>query len=335
MGAIARLHFFRLAEDGVRCDESGCFVGGVALLRRSPASANWTARSLDELDEDLSALYGLPIDSAAKRGGLAVVAGALQRSEMALAKIAALLLRFPDPPALGKDRGTSDLAERLLESGLLKGVWDEAQHPRTGAAPNRGWFALKPKRPEPPSRGWPSRLINIVIRSGILEWVLLAAELNPEVRTAATILDLTIEAMKWLRTEFPEENLDSAAVRTQDQIYANLQPPKTLDELETQPPDHLLGYELHHIVEQNPANVAKGGPAELDWLRKFGQDALDHPSNLAYVPRLKHELITAYYNSHYLDRRVYPRTREVVSAMDFNDQREAGLAALRYFGVLK
>jgi hypothetical protein len=64
-----------------------------------------------------------------------------------------------------------------------------------------------------------------------------------------------------------------------------------------QPPDHLLGYEVHHIVEQNPANVAKDGPAEADWLRKFGQ--------------------------------------EVVSAMDFNDQREAGLAALRYFGVLK
>lgn len=333
MGAIARVRFFRLADEGVHCDENGCFVGGVALLRRLAAGANWTVRPFGELDDELSALYGWPVDAAVKQGGLAVVAGALQRGEMALAKIAALLLRFPDPPELAKGRGALDLAERLFESGLLK--WDEAQHPRVGEGPNPGWFAEKPKDPKPPAPGWPSRVINIVIRSGILEWVLLAAEMNPEVRTAATILDLTIEAMKWLRDEFPEEDLDSAAVRTEDQIYANLQPPKTLDELEMQPPDHLLGYELHHIVEQNPANVAKSGRSEADWLEKFGQDALDDPSNLAYVPRLKHEQITAYYNSHYLDRRAYPRTREVVSSMDFNDQREAGLAALRYFGVLK
>ena len=340
MGAFARVRFFRLAEKGVRCDENGCFVGDVALLQCS-SGAIWSARPAEALDEELSALYGWPIEAAAKRGGLAGVAGALQRGEIALAKIGALLLRFPDPPALAKGalaHGSWELAEWLFESGLLKAVWDENEHPRLGGPPNRGLFVDKPKDSKPPkpsAAGWPSEVINIALRSGILEGVLRVAELNPETRTAAMLLHFTIEAMEWLRDEFPDEDLDSSKVRTEDQIYANLQPPKTLDELQTQPQDHLLGYELHHIVEQNPANVAKDDQEVVEWLQKFGQDTLDDPSNLVYVPRLKHEQITAYFNSHYLDRKAYPRARVVISAMDFNDQREAGLEALRYFEVLK
>ena len=107
-------------------------------------------RPSDELERDLGACYGLPIDVAAKREGLAGVARALERGEMPLAKIAALLLRFPDPPSLAKDapeRGSLELAARLFESGLLK-EWDELKHTRTGTAPNRAWFAVKPDKGE-------------------------------------------------------------------------------------------------------------------------------------------------------------------------------------------
>ena len=56
------------------------------------------------------------------------------------------------------------------------------------------------------------------------------------------------------------------------------------------PTQNVLGYERHHIVEQNDDNVEK------EALVKFGRDALDDPSNLVWAPRLKHELITGYYN---------------------------------------
>ncbi len=132
MCAIPHLHFFRLNDGGVQCGEEGLFVGSTPILRRSPRPGggdSWTVPPSDELDRDLSACYGLPIDVAAKRDGLAGVARALERGDMALAKIAALLLRFPDPPSLAKDapeRGSLELAARLFESGLLKGDWDPA-----------------------------------------------------------------------------------------------------------------------------------------------------------------------------------------------------------------
>ena len=42
-----------------------------------------------------------------------------------------------------------------------------------------------------------------------------------------------------------------------DRLRASLDPPKTLDELQTPPTQNVLGYEVHHIVEQNPDNIAK------------------------------------------------------------------------------
>ena len=118
-----------------------------------------------------------------------------------------------------------------------------------------------------------------------------------------------------------------------DQLRASLDPPKTLDELRMPPTHDFLGYEQHHIVEQNPANIAKA-PDDLD-LEKFGRAVIDDPSNLVWVPRLKHELITALYNSKDeggLQGRLH---RQVVNAMDFDGQYQAGLAALRKFGVLQ
>jgi hypothetical protein len=79
------------------------------------------------------------VDVASKRNGLMGIARALDRGDLALAKIAVLLLRFPDPPCLVKGSpkpGSLELAALLFESGLLKGDWDESKHPRTGTPPN-------------------------------------------------------------------------------------------------------------------------------------------------------------------------------------------------------
>lgn len=106
------------------------------------------------------------------------------------------------------------------------------------------------------------------------------------------------------------------------QLYASYDPPKTLDELKLRPELYSAGYEQHHIVEQNDANRAK-----------FGDAMIDDPDNIVWVPRLKHEQITAYYNRGIKDDG--PSFRESISSLDFEGQRQAGLATLRDYGVLK
>ena len=149
MGELVISQFFRLSDDGVRCDASGLFIGGTPMLTRALGSGgrgNWEMRPLDEQNRDISARYGLPVDLAIKRDGLASVARALQRGDLARAQISALLLRLPEPPSLAKNApasGLMNLAWKLSESGMLKADWDSEKHPRTGEPPNRGWFAPK------------------------------------------------------------------------------------------------------------------------------------------------------------------------------------------------
>src|ERR1019366_386936 len=149
MTAFPISRFFRLSDEGVRCDENGLFVAGAPMLSSSPTANGgriWAARPAEEQNRDLEACYGFPIDVAAKRDGLTKGAHALDRGDLALAQICALLLRFPDPPSLTKDferLGAAELARELHESGLLKADWDPAKHPRVGEPPIAGWFAPK------------------------------------------------------------------------------------------------------------------------------------------------------------------------------------------------
>jgi len=122
---------------GVSCDETGLFVDNVPLLKRNhdqDASEQWQPRPVFDLDRDLSKRYGLPVDCKAKTGGLTAAARALNRGDVFHARIVALHLQFPDPPALTKTapdaREIADLARQLKASGLLKADWDPVKHPR-------------------------------------------------------------------------------------------------------------------------------------------------------------------------------------------------------------
>jgi hypothetical protein len=106
------------------------------------------------------------------------------------------------------------------------------------------------------------------------------------------------------------------------QLYASYDPPKTLDELRLRPEQFSAGYEQHHIVEQNDANRAK-----------FGDAMIDDPDNIVWVPRLKHEKISAYNNGR--PSRGEPTFRESTSTLGFEGQKQVGLAMLRQYGVLK
>ncbi len=343
---------YRLGSGGVECDERGLFVGGVALLERDEASAGFEARGIEVINEELSRRYDAPIDAKGKLEGVAFVAHCLKRGDLALAQIGALMLRLPDPPSSASSgvegRGSErfELFATLDASGLLKvGDWDEDEHPRTGAPPNPGWFAPKPKiqlasndapqlptRPEP--RGWRLRVQSALAwlgRSGRFAalWMRVTA-------MAAERASFLVSLLEYGLSFFANPALEpSTGDIVADEYGAEDDPPKTLDELQKPPNHYQLGYDQHHIVEQNPANIAKRLEYWTLLLRKFGRAAIDDPSNIVWVPRRKHWRITAIYNSKEAGDPLGRLHRQVVNQLDFASQREAGLAALREAGVLK
>ena len=330
---MAAMRVFALRPEGVRCGADGLFVGSVPLLRRARDSRGreyWSVRPATELDDELTERYGLPVDVTTKAGGMATVAKALNRGDLALAGIGAVLLQFPDPPSLEKGAPAAEdwvrLAVELACSGLLKGDWDPAKHPRTGEKPNPVWFAEVAREIRAVTarmHGWPSPRFNKALRELVKDVAEKdpLSELGPYGDAAAIILEL-------VKQLGPSELL-TGEDRAIAQTNAYFDPPKTLEELQRPPTQNTLDYERHHIVEQNDGNVEK------EVVVKFGRDALDDPSNLVWAPRLKHELITGYYNE--IDPSDLQRRsrRDVIGQDDFETQRDKGLAVLRKFGVLQ
>ena len=70
-------------------------------------------------------------------------------------------------------------------------------------------------------------------------------------------------------------------------------------------------------------------------VEKFGRARLDSADNLIWVPRVKHQLITGYYNSVERDVGGYRLRRQIIGDFDFDTQYQDGLATLRLYGVLQ
>ena len=153
------IHEFRLSargNGGVFCDKDGAFVGAIPMLVRARRNGKdeWRPRDCDDLSREMSAQYGLPIDMSSKRGGLTVIAKALDEGDVVRAQVATLLLGIPDPPSLSKGGPSRQemikLARDLHWSGMLKADWDSDEHPRWPAgAPDSqgGQFAPKSDGP--------------------------------------------------------------------------------------------------------------------------------------------------------------------------------------------
>jgi hypothetical protein len=229
----------------------------------------------------------------------------------------------------------SRLAGELWASGLLKGDWKEEDHPRTGKPPNPGWFA--PKQNEltttevtKPKSGWPSRAVNKAAR----KWAIGASK--AVVKLGGRLLLHGVPIVDAI-TLF----VDSISVANQGedrltaQLRANFDPPKTLEELQILPVENQLGYEEHHVVEQNDDNIEKSVDIIDLPLVKFGRDAIDDRNNIVWVPRLKHEKITADYNRKISGDLPARRVRDAINEMDYDAQRAAGLAKLREYGILQ
>jgi hypothetical protein len=353
MLAMPGMRAFSLSPDRVStrisCGTHGAFVGNIALLKRmrgDDGRHTWIARSVAELNAELTSCYRLPVDVSIKSGALALIANALNRGDVAMAAIAAVQMQFPDPPTTGdvSVEALMQLALELQRSYLLKGAWDPTKHPRRGSPPNRGWFApvegestssqVDSGRPRPniSPKGWPSNYH----RSQALEYLKdIAGEvvrIGGKYLISRTPLGLAIIAFVKGLGETELNRGESAGIigeqRLIDQMVTSFNPPKTLEELQQRPTENVLGYEQHHIVEQNDYNLEKAP------IVKFGPARIKGLDNVVWVPRLNHEKITADYNSN-IDGPGSPTFRESIRKLDFEQQREIGLEKLRKFGVLK
>ncbi len=341
MSQFPGVRFFRLFPGGIECDKDGLRVGDVTLLALN-ANRGWTLRDDRDLALDLSRLYGFPLDIGSKRAGLTVVAAALRSGDIAKAQIAALHLQLPEPlkSRSAQEAGREGLVRDLAACGLLKADDDwNAEHPRTGAPPNPGWFANKPKDPgavtDPKvNTGWPPKAVGAEVR----KWIKEAAK-RLTWRGTDALIDAVpyLEAIAVFLETLAPQPTNMYEVRLEQQLRANFSSPKTLEELQRSPEGDTFGYERHHIVEQNDANVAKGQDA---WnirpvLIKFGRDVIDDNSNTVWIPRFKHEQITSEYNSKPENGQPFSRFQDYVNTLDFDKQRQIGLEKLRKYGVLK
>jgi hypothetical protein len=334
MNVLSGIRSFSLSPSrsrtGVSCDPEGVFVGDVPLLTRS--AGQWVVRPLPALNDELSESFQLPIDASRKLGALTLIATALNRGDLAMAAIATVQMQFPDPPSVEHDAETDAGVIRraldLWQSGLLKADWDPAKHPRTGAPPNPGQFATKPKPASVPSvkprAGWPQPHVNGAAREELMKAIEFFGRTGRWVFYGLPIVD---GIMAFMEAYSPTE-LNGGEDRLTAQLKGALQPPKTLEELHQEPTENELGYEQHHIVNQNDDNLRK------NVFVKFGPGAINDSDNVVWVPRLLHECISAQYSKN-SNGTGSPLVRDVINAMDFDHQRAAGLEILRKCGVLQ
>ncbi|WP_020173403.1 hypothetical protein [Methyloferula stellata] len=311
----------------VSCDELGPKVGNVRLMKRTLDEYGdevWAPRDLDTLNALLTAHYQCPIDLTGKIEGLHAVARTLNKGDVTHACFVTIFLQFPDQPPFddeAEDR-YGELLASLQWSGLLKADEDwNRKHPRTNESPNRGWFAPVPKEDQSreldQSRRWPPKEVNKKIRV----WAADNPKLSPKVpRGNAT--SFYLEVIAELLKELGRMELNVGEDLITAQLHAYHDSPKTLEELQIRPDMFPDGYEQHHIVEQNDENR-----------RKFGNERIDDPSNIIWISRLRHEQLTAEYNS--IEDEETTTLRERMRSEDFETQREKGLELLRKYGVLK
>jgi hypothetical protein len=108
-----------------------------------------------------------------------------------------------------------------------------------------------------------------------------------------------------------------------DLIRADLDPPKTLQQLMDGVGKRRPGYDDHHVIEQTA-------------LEKWGlvRSQIDDPSNIVSIPRLKHYQITGWYMTKNADYGGLS-PRDYLNDKSIEERRRVGLDALILFKVLK
>ncbi len=106
-------------------------------------------------------------------------------------------------------------------------------------------------------------------------------------------------------------------------IQAYVDPPKTLEELQDAVSTPSRGYDIHHIVEQTPA--------EQDG---FSRSLIDSRDNLVRIPTLKHWQINSWYQT-LNDDYGGLSPREYLRGKTWGERSKVGRDALVRYGILK
>jgi hypothetical protein len=106
-------------------------------------------------------------------------------------------------------------------------------------------------------------------------------------------------------------------------IAAYADPPKTLEELQQAVSSPTAGYQIHHIVEQTPAE--KEG---------FPLSRVHAPDNLVRIPTLKHEDINGWFGRP-AEEFDWLAPRDYLRGKDWAERRRIGIRALIEHEVLK
>jgi hypothetical protein len=127
---------------GLACTDDGLLLGRTSLIERR--DGRFVVRARVEIEQLLKCAYDgePPIDRL--MSGLARVASALNASDQCLARIAAVHLQMPDlASAAVRDALAAEdsLIKYAGDEGTGAANWNPELHPRTGIAPNPGWFA--------------------------------------------------------------------------------------------------------------------------------------------------------------------------------------------------
>jgi hypothetical protein len=98
--SAAQSLMFKLYQDpkgrGLRCDPDGLFLAGEALLERDE-ECRFRPRSDADIRKILDSAYGAKTNWESRIRSVSVVAKALNNGDIALAMMAALLMRMPEP----------------------------------------------------------------------------------------------------------------------------------------------------------------------------------------------------------------------------------------------
>jgi hypothetical protein len=148
---------------------------------------------------------------------------------------------------------------------------------------------------------------NRVAREAV-KWLARAA-LRGATGPVGTVLTV-IEAAIWLHEHLPN-------------MQSYFDPPRSLDELRNNVATPKKGYDVHHVVEQGPAERA-GFPRSL----------IDAPENLVRIPRYKHWQIDSWYETKNEDYG-FLTPRQYAQDKDWAERTRVGLRALIEVGVLK
>lgn len=188
------------------------------------------------------------------------------------------------------------------------------------------WQYVGPKKPEkidlkdlseipsqlPASTQLRNQIVKQVVKL-IARLAVEAALIDSGIGTAVGVSMLVADAIStatWLKDYVPV-------------IQSYFDAPKSLDELQQNALTPRVGYDIHHIVEQTPAENAD-----------FPRSMIDAPENLVSVPRFRHQDISDWYSTKN-EEFGFINPREYLSDKDWNTRTRLGLRALRDNGVLK